>query len=108
MTYQVFIKKSNKGISLFLHIQPNAKKSKILGLFGNRLKIALQAPATENKANLALIEFLANFLGLAKRQIELKSGEKSREKTVVIQGLSLNELSSRLNRATPNPNGLKV
>lgn len=53
---------------LTLHVQPGAKKTEIAGLHGDALKIRLAAPPVEGKANDCLIVFLAQKLGIAKRQ----------------------------------------
>jgi len=71
---------------LSLHVQPGAKRSAVAGLHGASLKIRLAAPALEGRANAALIEFLAEQFGVAKRDVKLLSGERSREKRVGITG----------------------
>lgn len=67
-----------------MHLQPGAGKSRIDGLHGDALKIRVQAPPVEGKANAALIELLAGRLGVARRSITLIAGERSREKRVAI------------------------
>ncbi|KTD52231.1 hypothetical protein Lqui_1075 [Legionella quinlivanii] len=71
---------------LSLYIQPGAKKSEICGLHGQSLKIKLAAPPVEGKANKALIKFLAQSLNVPLAAISIRHGEKSRMKTVIIQG----------------------
>ena len=56
-----------------------------------RLKIAVQAPAVEGRANSALIEFLADKFGVAKSYVELVSGELSRSKVFLMRGVSLGQ-----------------
>ena len=74
------------GVVLSIHAQPGAKKSCWQGLTGDgHLKIRVQAPAIEGKANQALIEFLARSLSLRKIDIEILSGEFSRKKRVFIK-----------------------
>ena len=71
-------------ITLTLHIQPGAKKTEIIGLHGDALKIRLAAPPIDGKANAALIEFLAARLGLNKSAVSLKSGQTSRRKVLEV------------------------
>ncbi len=71
-------------ITLTLHIQPGAKKTEITGLYGDALKIRLAAPPVDGKANAALIEFLADRLGLSKSAVSLKSGQTSRRKVLEV------------------------
>lgn len=79
---------SGQGITLSLHIQPGAKKSEIAGLHGEDLKIRLNAPPVDGKANAALIDFLARTLGIPKNRITLKSGQTSRHKILAVEGIT--------------------
>lgn len=71
-------------LRLTLHIQPGAKKSEIVGLYGDALKIRLAAPPVDGKANAALMAFIAHKLGVAQRDIQIRSGECSRRKVLSI------------------------
>lgn len=77
---------------LELHVQPGARRTEVVGMHGGRIKIRLAAPASEGRANAALIEFLAEEFGVAKRDIRILSGMKSRDKRVVIEGDTTGEL----------------
>ena len=70
--------------TLTLHIQPGAKKTEVAGKHGDALKIRLAAPPVDGKANAALINFVADRLGLAKSAVLLKSGQTSRRKVLEI------------------------
>lgn len=72
---------------LEVHVQPGAKRSEFAGHHGGRVKIRLAAPALENRANEALVAFLAEHYGVAKRSVRIEAGLKSRDKRVVIEGL---------------------
>lgn len=84
------------GTLLKLRVNPGAKKSEIMGEAGGRLRIRLQAPPVEGKANRALVRFIARVLGMKKNRVALVSGEKSREKTVLLLDLPLAEAEARL------------
>jgi hypothetical protein len=73
-------------VILDVHVQPGAKRSEFAGQHGERVKIRLAAPAMENRANEALIEFLAEHYGVPKRSVRIAAGLKSRDKRVVIEG----------------------
>ncbi len=77
---------------LELHVQPGAKRTEVAGMHGERIKIRLAAPASEGRANQALIEFLADAFGVARRDIRILSGMKSRAKRVAIEGDTRGEL----------------
>ena len=88
---------------LALRVQPGAKANEIVGWMadvhdGEVLKIRLRAPAVEGKANAALMEFLAEILGLRPRQITLERGGKSREKVVCVEGTTMEEIKARIRR----------
>ena len=53
---------------------PGSSRSRIVGELGDRLKIQVAAPPEDGKANKAVIEVLATWLGIAKSEIELVSG----------------------------------
>ena len=77
---------SARRLSLTLHAQPGARKSEIVGLHGDALKLRIAAPAVENKANAALIEFLSESLGVSKSAISIRHGAMGRRKVVAIAG----------------------
>ena len=70
---------------LRLHVRPGAKVAAVLGVHGARLKIAINAPPVEGKANEALLDLLAEMLQRPRRQLFLQAGGASREKTVRIE-----------------------
>jgi uncharacterized protein (TIGR00251 family) len=57
-----------------------------VGWIGDRLKIQVTAPPERGKANKAVIEVLAEALGLARNQVRIVAGETSPLKTVEIEG----------------------
>lgn len=72
---------------LDLYVQPGARRSEFAGMHDGRPKIRLAAPAVDNKANEALIEFLAEHYRVPRRSVRIAAGLKSRQKRVVIAGL---------------------
>jgi uncharacterized protein (TIGR00251 family) len=76
-------------LCISIHTQPGAKRTEVAGLHGEALKIRVAAPALEDRANEALIEFVAKQLGVAKRDVTIASGEKSREKRLEIRGCAV-------------------
>jgi uncharacterized protein (TIGR00251 family) len=79
-----------------VHVIPNAKIDKVVGEHGDAIKVKLRAPAVEGKANAALRRFLAGKLSIPQRAIVLERGERSRDKVIRIDGLSEEEVRSRL------------
>lgn len=75
---------------------PGAPRSEVCGWMGTQLKVKVQAPPVEGKANEALVRFLAEELDLPRRNVELLRGDTSRQKVLRITGLSEAELRARL------------
>ena len=76
-----------------MRAQPGAKKTAIVGVYGEgdsaQLKIAVQAPPVEGRANEALIAFLADRFDLAKSNVQIISGELGRSKVFLLRGVTL-------------------
>ena len=75
-------------VSFPVRVQPRASKNEIAGVMGGALKIRLQAPALENRANEALVEFLAHLLKTPKAAVRILSGDRSRTKRIEIRGVT--------------------
>jgi uncharacterized protein (TIGR00251 family) len=84
--------------TLRFHVVPNAKQSKVVGRHGDAIKIKLRAPAIEGRANAALRSFLAEELRIPERAIVIERGHRSRHKLVRFEGLSADDVRSRLLR----------
>jgi uncharacterized protein (TIGR00251 family) len=74
------------ALVLAIHAQPGARRTEVVGPHGQSLKVRVAAPALEDRANHALLEFLAKRFAVPKRQVTLVAGAKSREKLVAVSG----------------------
>ena len=83
-------------VTFAVRVQPRASKNEIIGVLEGALKIRLQAPAAEDRANHALCEFLAELLKRPKSAVRILSGERSRLKRVEVAGASAAEVESLL------------
>jgi uncharacterized protein (TIGR00251 family) len=63
-----------------IHVIPNASRTQADGEHDGALRVRLHAPPVDGKANLALIAWLADMLGIAKREVELIRGQASKRK----------------------------
>jgi uncharacterized protein (TIGR00251 family) len=68
------------AVVLDVHVIPNAAKTQADGVHDNALRVRLHAPPVDGKANQALIQWLADTLGVAKSQIELVRGQTAKRK----------------------------
>ncbi len=82
--------------TLALKAIPNAPRNEVVGWLGDALKVKVHAPALEGRANEELCEFLADALGLPRRAVTVLRGDKSRQKLVRLEGLTLAEARTRL------------
>ena len=71
-------------LTLNVHVQPNARTSGFAGLHGDALKVRIAAPAVDDKANAALIDFLHRYLKLPSSLISIRHGARGRRKVVEI------------------------
>jgi len=60
------------------------------------LKIRLQAPAVEDRANEALCEFLAEILKRPKSAVRILAGDRSRTKRVEVFGVTTAQVEALL------------
>lgn len=91
-----WLKPAEGGVILNLRIVPRASRSETAGPLGDALKIRLQAPPVDGKANAALREFLAGRLGVHERAVTLISGQTGRQKRVAVAGISAAEAERKL------------
>jgi uncharacterized protein (TIGR00251 family) len=77
------------GIRIAVQITPNAKKSEVVGLLEDALKIKLQAQPIEGKANEALVRYLAERLNVPKSSVTITHGHTNRRKLVEINAGNL-------------------
>jgi hypothetical protein len=87
---------TEKGIRLKIRLTPKSSKEAIEGLHGDALKVKVKAPPVDGKANKALVKCLARRLGVTTAEIEITSGLTSRNKVVLVHGLSPEEMAKRL------------
>ena len=92
----LIIKSTPAGVQFAVRVLPGASKNEVAGIQEGALKVKLTAPPVEGKANRACIDFLAGLLGLRRSALAIALGEKSRKKTVTVDGITRAELNARL------------
>ena len=94
------LQQSGEDCLLPVRLHPGARRNAITGEHDGALKIALTAPPVDGKANEALLRYLAEILGVSLSRIELKSGQTSRSKMVLITRIRAEEVAAKLTPAT--------
>jgi uncharacterized protein (TIGR00251 family) len=91
-----WLKPVEGGVTLTLKIVPRASRNAVAEVVGEALKIRLQAPPVDGKANAALLAFLAEALDVPARAVVILSGETGRLKRVRVAGLTPAQVEARL------------
>lgn len=76
-----------------VRVQPRASRTEVAGTQQGALKVRLQAPPVDGAANEALVEFLADSLGVPRRLVRIVSGASSRTKVVEVTGVDAGAVS---------------
>jgi len=69
-----------------LTVKPKSKQDKIIKISDTEYKIHTVKPATNNQANLAILNILSKYLDISKSNIIITKGQKSNHKTLQISG----------------------
>ncbi len=93
---------ARSGTAITVKVIPRAKKNEIAGLMEDgSVRIRLTAPPVEGAANRALVDFLAELLGIHKNQIEIVAGLSSERKLISLLGIAPQTVEEIIHRATP-------
>ncbi len=88
----------SEPLRLTLKVAPKAAKTAVNGWMGDTLKVSVTAAPDKGKANQAVIELLAQVLGVPKSALHIVRGETSHNKTLEVTGLAAHEALRRLNK----------
>jgi uncharacterized protein (TIGR00251 family) len=72
------------GVRIAVQITPNAKKTEVIGVLGDALKLKLQAQPIEGRANEALVKFLASSLSVPRSAVTITHGHTNKRKLVEV------------------------
>ncbi|MGZ3184227.1 MAG: DUF167 domain-containing protein [Telluria sp.] len=89
MSVPVWCAACARGVRIAVQVQPGAKKTEAVGLHGDALKLKLQAPPIEGRANEALVRYLADTLGVPRSAVEITHGHTNRRKLVEVEAEGL-------------------
>ena len=91
-----FLEAVPEGTRLRIKVQPRASRSEIGEPIGDLLKVRVTAPPVDHAANEAVLELLAHRLGVRRGAVQLVRGQSSRQKLVLVTGLTPEEVLARL------------
>jgi uncharacterized protein (TIGR00251 family) len=87
------------GVRIAVQITPNAKKTEVVGVHDDALKLKLQAQPIEGRANEALVKFLASQLSVPKSAVTITHGHTNKRKLVEVKGATVEEATKALHPA---------
>lgn len=90
------ISESGEGVTFAVHVQPRASRNELSGVQGEELKLRLTSPPVDDAANRLCIEFLAKLLGVAKSDVSIIAGARSRHKIIRVNGVTSGRVLSLL------------
>ena len=101
-TITSILRETDAGVLIDLKVVPGARKTKLAGILGDRLKLTISAPPEDGKANRAICKWFANCLNCPVRDVSITSGQTRPQKTLLISGAKRNDvvaiLSDQLER----------
>jgi uncharacterized protein len=86
-----------KGSALAVRVTPRASRNEIVEMLDDgTIKVRLAAPPVDNEANKALIEFLADILGVPKSRLDIVAGVTGRDKLIAVLDMDAETAHQRI------------
>ena len=83
------VRAESGGVTIEVLASAGSSASKVRGLHGGALKVAVRAAPEKGKANAEIEEVLADFFGVAKNCVAVVAGQTSRNKRVRVLGIDV-------------------
>ena len=90
------LQEAEDGVILQVKVSPGSKRNEVKGVDAGVLKIAVTAPPEKGKANDAVMELLADYFSLPRRDVSILRGHTSRSKSVLLAGMSAEDVKAKL------------
>lgn len=84
------------NVAIKIQAKPGAKCNNITDISDEAVGIAISAPPTEGEANAELVKYLASIFGVRKSDVSLDRGSRSRQKVVVVTGITTDQVLAKL------------
>jgi len=91
------------GVIIHVHAQPGARRTELVGLHGDSLKIRIAAPPVDGRANELLLAFLAREFGVLRSTVSIRSGSTARRKRVRLNTVTADDAARVLGRLLASP-----
>ena len=93
-----YLTENANGVILKVQVQTRASRDEVMGPYGDFLKVRITAAPVAGAANKHLLKFLAKKLQVARTEMSIATGATSRAKSIVIEGISADEVRQRLTK----------
>ncbi|XP_044480006.1 UPF0235 protein C15orf40 homolog [Mangifera indica] len=91
---------SSTSVAITIHAKPGSKVSSITDVSDDAVGVQIDAPAKDGEANAALLEYISSVLGVKRRQVSIGSGSKSRDKIVVVEEVTPQNVFNALDKGS--------
>ena len=86
-----------KGSALAVRVTPRASHNEIVEVLDDgTIKVRIAAPPSDEEANTALIEFLAEILGVPKSRLDIVAGAAGRDKLISVVDMDVETAHQRI------------
>jgi len=96
MTLPPWLRDTADGVEISIYVQPGAKSTEVSGEHDGALKLRINAPPVDGKANAAVIAFLAERFAVSKSKVLLLSGDTNRRKRLRVSGVTAESAAKQL------------
>ncbi len=88
----MYFAETAEGTVINVKAQPRSSRAGVDGLIGDAVKVRVKCAPVDGKANKELVETLADAFGLPKGRVAFKSGETSKQKRILLMGVTAAEV----------------
>ena len=92
----VDLQEKDGAVTLRVRVQPRASRDEAAGELGGAIKLRITAPPVDGKANEAIRRLIARLVGVSQSEVEIVSGQSSRDKLIRIHNVSAEQVRARL------------
>jgi uncharacterized protein len=93
------LNQQGENVSFVVRVAPRSSRSAVIGILQGALKVSLTAPPVDGAANAALVKLLSQTLDIPKSAIKIVRGERSKMKTVRIEGMDSKAIKDALSKS---------
>jgi len=96
MDESLLIQPTKEGVQFYVKVSACAKKTRLTGQYGNAIKISVQSPPVDGKANKELVKFLSRVLEVPTSCVHILRGKTSNFKLISVSGITHAEAQEKL------------